>query len=41
MCSLNLLFYKIAKWETDDCITRLISLLNYPIELIFYNWAPL
>ena len=31
MCALYLLFYKIAEWETDDCNTRLISLLNCPI----------
>ena len=34
MCALYLLFYKIAEWETDDCNTRLISLLNCPIDLI-------
>ena len=34
LCALYLLFYNIAEWETDDCNTRLISLLNCPIDLI-------
>ena len=47
--ALNLLFYKIAGWETNDCISRLISLFNCPIDLMFltysgkefHDWAPL
>ena len=33
--ALYLLFYKIAEWETDDCISPLISL----VDLMFLTYS--